>query len=68
MFPSDKFRRGIGKYAGKNFTVEGDPFEGNDQEWEEYLASVLPTEEDEERLLNDYMNQEWIQYREWKGN
>ena len=26
------------------------------------------TEEDEERLLNDYMKQEWIQYREWKGD
>mgnify|MGYP001599559882 FL=1 len=66
--PSDKFRRGIGKYAGKNFTVEGEPFEGNDQEWEEYLITVLPTDEDEERLVNDYMKKEWIQYREWKGN
>ena len=23
--PSDKFKRGIGKYAGKNYTVEGTP-------------------------------------------
>ena len=43
------------------------PFDGSDQEWEDYLASVLPTEEDEERLVNDYMKQDWIQYREWKG-
>ena len=68
FIPSDKFKRGIGKYAGKNFTVEGEPFDGSDQEWEDYLATVLPTDEDEERLLNDYMKQEWIQYREWKGN
>ena len=68
FIPSDKFKRGIGKYAGRNFTVEGEPFDGSDQEWEDYLATVLPTEEDEERLLNDYMKQEWIQYREWKGN
>ncbi len=66
--PSDKFRRGIGKYAGKNFTVDGEPFEGSDKEWEDYLATVLPTEEDEEMLINDYMKQEWIQYREWKGD
>ena len=68
FIPSDKFRRGIGKYAGKNFTVEGVPFDGSDQEWEAYLATVLPTEEDEEKLVNEYMKQEWIQYREWKGN
>ena len=67
FIPSDKFKRGIGKYAGKNYTVEGEPFDGSDQEWEDYLASVLPTEEDEERLVNDYMKQDWIQYREWKG-
>jgi len=66
--PSDKFRRGIGKYAGKNFTVEGDPFDGSEEEWEAYLVTVLPTEEDEEKLLNDYMKQDWIQYREWKDN
>jgi benzoyl-CoA 2,3-dioxygenase component B len=68
FIPSDKFKRGIGKYAGKNFTVEGEPFDGSDQEWGDYLATVLPTDEDEERLLNDYMKQEWIQYREWKDN
>jgi len=28
---------------------------------------MLPSEEDEEKLINEYMNQEWIQYREWKG-
>ena len=49
FIPSDKFKRGIGKYAGRNFTVEGEPFDGSDQEWEDYLATVLPTEEDEER-------------------
>ncbi len=38
------------------------------KEWEDYLATVLPTEEDEEMLINDYMKQEWIQYREWKGD
>ncbi len=43
-------------------------FEGDDDAWEEYLTSVLPTEEDEDRLINEYMKEEWIQYREWKGD
>ncbi len=66
--PSDRFRRNIGKYAGKRFTVEGEPFTGNDTEWESYLQEMLPTEEDEDKLVNEYMKQEWIQYREWKGS
>ena len=68
FIPSDKFNRGIGNYAGKNYTIRGDNFEGTDQEYQDYLVSVLPTEEDEEKLMNDYMKQDWIQYREWKGN
>jgi hypothetical protein len=65
--PSDKFKRGIGKYAGEKYTVHGDPFDGSDVDYEEYLASVLPSDEDEDRLVNDYMKKEWIQYREWKN-
>ena len=66
--PSDKFNRGIGKYAGKKYTLEGEEFEGSDADWEAYLVEALPTDEDEDRLMNEYMQQEWIQYREWKGD
>ena len=66
--PSDKFKRGIGKYAGKNYTVEGESFDGSEEEYQKYLDSVLPTDEDEETLVNVYMKEDWIQYREWKGN
>ena len=65
--PSDKFNRGIGKYAGKNYTVEGEFFEGSEEEYQAYLDSVLPTDEDEDTLVNVYMKEDWIQYREWKG-
>jgi benzoyl-CoA 2,3-dioxygenase component B len=68
FIPSDKFNRGIGKYAGKNYTIIGDKFEGTDEEYQDYLISVLPTDEDEDKLMNEYMKQDWIQYREWKGN
>ena len=67
FIPSDKFNRGIGNYAGKNYTIRGEKFEGSDQEYQDYLISVLPTDEDEDKLMNEYMKQEWIQYREWKG-
>jgi hypothetical protein len=67
VIPSDKFNRGIGKYSKRRFTIEGEPFEGDDVAWDEYLKTVLPTDEDEDRLINEYMKEEWIQYREWKG-
>ena len=67
FIPSDKFNRGIGMYAGKNHTITGEKFEGSDAEYQDYLVSVLPTDEAEEKLMNDYMKKEWIQYREWKG-
>ncbi len=66
--PSDKFERGIGRFAGKRYTVHGEDFEGDEESWVEYLASVLPSDEDEKQLVNEYMQQEWIQYREWKGD
>ena len=66
--PSDKFERGIGRFAGKRYTVHGEEFEGDEESWKEYLSSVLPSDEDEHQLVNEYMQQEWIQYREWKGD
>jgi hypothetical protein len=67
FIPSDKFNRGIGKYSAERYTLEGDDFEGSDDDWQAYLDDVLPTDADEERLMNEYMQKEWIQYREWKG-
>ena len=67
FIPSDKFNRGIGMHAGENYTIMGDKFEGTNEEYQDYLASVLPTDDDEYRLINDYMKKDWIQYREWKG-
>ena len=42
FIPSDKFNRGIGNYAGKNYTIRGEKYEGTDEEYEAYLISVLP--------------------------
>ena len=65
LIPSDKFNRGIGDFADSHYTIEGDAFDGSDAEWESYLASVLPSEQDIKQL-SEYLKQDWIQYREWK--
>ena len=66
--PSDKFNRGVGNFHGSHWTVEGEPFEGDEAQWQAYLETVTPTDEDEKILREQYLTQEWIQYREWKGN
>ena len=65
FIPSDKFHRGVGKYHGKKFDLHGEPFEGSEQDWEKYLTTVLPGDDDE-AALQEYFKEEWIQYREWK--
>jgi len=68
FIPSDKFNRGIGMYSDGKYTITGENFVGTEEEYDAYLISVLPTQEDEDKLMNDYMKQDWIQYRQWKGN
>ena len=61
--PNMKFGRGIGDFAGMRYSVKGIVFEGNDDEWNEYLASVTPSDQDEEDLKG-YFEQKWIEHRE----
>ena len=65
FIPSDKFNRSVGMYQGKMFNLHGEPFEGTDDDWNQYLNSVLPNDDDEAQL-QEYFKEEWIQYREWK--
>ena len=65
FIPSDKFNRSVGMYQGKMFDLHGELFEGTEDDWEQYLHSVLPNDDDEAEL-KEYFKQEWIQYREWK--
>jgi 1,2-phenylacetyl-CoA epoxidase catalytic subunit len=64
---SDKFNRGVGHHHGKRYDVHGEPFGGDEDGWLAYLDSVLPTDADEKKLVEEYLTKEWIQYREWKG-
>ena len=56
----ENFNRDIGDFADKRCTLEGDLFEGNDTDWEQYLASVLPTAADEEQLV-ELFKLEWVE-------
>jgi len=65
FIPSDKFNRSVGMYQGKMFDLHGESFEGTKDDWNQYLNSVLPNDDDEAQL-QEYFKEEWIQYREWK--
>ncbi len=63
--PSDRFHRSVGKYVDLRTTTTGEPFDGDDAAWEQYLNDNLPNDEDK-ALLDTLFKKEWIQYREWK--
>ena len=65
FIPSDKFNRSVGMYQGKMSDLHGESFEGTEDDWNQYLNSVLPNDDDEAQL-QEYFKEEWIQYREWK--
>ena len=65
FIPSDKFNRSVGMYQGKMFDLHGESIEGTEDDWNQYLTSVLPNDDDEAQL-QEYFKEEWIQYREWK--
>jgi benzoyl-CoA 2,3-dioxygenase component B len=58
--PHENFNRDIGVAKRQRFTVEGNAFEGSDEEWNQYVYSHLPTKEDEESL-KEIFEQEWIE-------
>lgn len=58
----ENFNREIGSCSDGRYTVEGDEFEGDDEQWKEYISSMLPSAQDEEDL-KQYFEQEWIEFR-----
>ena len=58
--PHENFNREIGNFGGKNCYTTGELFEGTDEEYAEYLKTVLPTPEDEE-ALKELFKLPWIE-------
>jgi benzoyl-CoA 2,3-dioxygenase component B len=58
----ENFNRDIGDYANKRCMVDGNGFEGSDEEWANYTSEFLPTPQDEEDL-KELFKQEWVEHR-----
>ncbi len=58
IVPDIKFNRQIGRYAGQCYTVTGEPIEK--EKYEGYLASVMPSEKDEQILQDIFKEGGWI--------
>ena len=56
--PSDKFRRYIGNYAGKPYSVSGELLP--DEDYQKHLAEVLPVEADDEYVIGLEKEGGWI--------
>ncbi|HEV8361383.1 MAG TPA: Phenylacetic acid catabolic protein [Candidatus Thermoplasmatota archaeon] len=63
LLPDIKFHRGIGTYKGQRNTVEGEPFQGSEKAYEDYLAAMLPTDDDERVLQDLYKSPDWVAAR-----
>lgn len=57
--PHENFNREIGTFKRQRFTVEGEAFNGSDDEWDAYVAAHLPTAQDEEDL-KELFKQQWV--------
>ncbi len=58
--PHENFNRDIGAFKGTRHTVEGEKFEGTDEQWEAYKQDKLPTAQDEIDLKG-FFELEWIE-------
>ena len=57
--PHENFNREIGAFKRQRFTTKGENFEGSDAEWESYIASQLPSAQDEEEL-KELFKLDWV--------
>ncbi len=56
--PALKFNRKIGQYAGQHFNVRGEPLSA--EEYEKYLPTVLPSEQNDKMLQTIFKEKDWI--------
>jgi len=56
--PNDKFRRHIGAYAGKTYSVDGKLL--SQEDYEKHLKEVMPSDADDEFVINLEKEKGWI--------
>jgi 1,2-phenylacetyl-CoA epoxidase catalytic subunit len=57
--PHENFNRGIGITKRSRHLTSGEEFSGSDEEWDAYISSVLPSQQDEEDL-KQLFELEWV--------
>ena len=58
VVPDLKFRRSIGEFAGKSYSVAGELLSA--QEYEKHLGEALPTPQDERVLDDIFKEKDWV--------
>lgn len=56
--PSDKFRRHIGAYAGKTYSIDGELL--SQEAYDQHLKEVMPSDADDEFVINLEKEKGWI--------
>ena len=56
--PDDKFRRSIGAYAGKTYSVDGALL--SPEAYEKHLKEVMPSQEDDNYVIGLEKEKDWI--------
>ena len=56
--PDDKFRRSIGAYAGKSYSVDGKLL--SQEDYEKHLKEVMPSDADDRFVINLEKEKDWI--------
>ena len=56
--PDDKFRRNIGAYAGKTYSVDGKSL--SQEDYEKHLIEVMPSDADDQFVINLEKEKGWI--------
>jgi benzoyl-CoA 2,3-epoxidase subunit B len=57
--PHENFNRSIGVTKHNRYLTSGEEFSGSEQQWDAYIASVLPSDQDEEDLKSLF-ELEWV--------
>lgn len=66
IVPDIKFNRKIGTYARLPYTVDGKLL--SEEQYKKYVTEVLPSDKDRETLRGIFKENDWIEFKPFKGD
>ncbi len=63
--PDEKFNRNIGMYAKQPYSVDGKLL--SEEQYKKHIYEVLPNDKDREFLRGILKENDWIEFKPWKG-